>query len=1225
MIRATKRTSDQCYETEEFHEILEPIDVDRPYNALLMANIRQTECDFFNDISDEIIDSPKQLRDYYIYSVLNHKTVCIRGSFKITHQMLNDKFPHGHTLSFVMGATYMVPLAIDLDHLICDKQHNCPTTAAHLFSKLEDVYFEVAKFLDLKVDFAKGCYIETRECGLHVYFGIRVSIVVYDFLLTHLTETLSVHGYLFDRVSNMPLPYSTKRIGARYGPFNNHVAKLCDVVSDKAKMYDMKIFSSLNLDDTGKLIVSRNQCVTSEQGEIEDEWLELETGSATEILYTPHEIQIFAVPQNEIDPPATIRRFTGKNVTTSNANLKQYLTARGGVVENVHLSIEMGDVAACVSDAIEKLARQISKTLGLPLRGSGAACFYHIYSLMLAPGSSGGYSVYVICAFVNYIATSCRMSVDSAVAILGVLLSKCKSNNSIATSNIQRNFDSLEKHNAFHRCCCIFSEYIYILRYLSVMEYYKRQNHDTFQEVLTRVITDEIDDTSTLDTIKFKLINIILPYFFPTVRTSRSSGDCYLYDMCRFVHVPCIADGIKVMQIGVFLVLKGVLHRHYKRLGIKKGDISEDIMQIWLQYAARMPTKTLKFGKYNFFFNTNFGYFNNLSGLYMTNVPFLYFLPKLQCKKFATIPPNLLITPQDSVTIEELNESLAGAYDSNQLTMHTLANSGDDMFHLFVMLPGLLNFRNITVFSMDTCEKLMRDIFNRTNGSISKLLYHFKCVMVRYPVNVADSACLAWLFDSVDISGRTIEVGLSEKCSTRAIDPKKFVNDAAINQDFAIDYTIDSGTEIVQSILNNYPTLNITTRSFVCSYAYAVFCSYGPFVLKETLFVHRYLDISTALTQLTDKSLACVDAAEADVEPNRWFVSGSRFTHEMYHPRTNINIERALWLCFGDLSADIQQAIGCIYKMFGCSTSVVTDFLCHFSLLYQPWNENRMFVWLRGPAACGKSLITTTLTNSHGDSHCPIKSKLKPSSDTENASPMLMSAITAYFTPIKEAKYVDDDTIKMITGQDAISLRGLYSSVVCVEPVSFVMCISNKFPNMKADYAIKTRLVVFRMSYSFHDITRVTNDEENQLVLFSRQKNISVGLDGGLFDIGLSNLLYAAFCFYRNGTGFVVPKITNTESIEEQAAFMVQNNIAYKIMDAIGVKEGKINEITYDCLKERVECHINHQHTVGIAKKNSIPTFTEFIDEFNDLFQPCIFRGSKISHIFVCLLIFITF
>lgn len=1181
------------FEAYDFVEIENPISICSDYNALLMTDIRESEIEFFKELMPQIHEGPSSTRDYCLISVLQQSKYFVDGSFGLSVDALNKWFPNGHTLSFSLQDTYFVPLGIDMDHIFCEKKHSCSVNTMELYAMLETVFDVVMQYFKLQNrDFAKGCYIETKQCGIHLYFDMRVSIILYDLLIDYLNVTFADAGYVFDKVSCMPLPNSAKNVNVRYESFSDRVGRMCNIVSKRSKCYDVKLSTTINPSVNGIIIASTNHGYVVES---DDDWLALDN-KTKEVIYVTYE----NMPIESQTVPVCILKLAGKSISGS-TNLCEYVKISDPLNDNFRINSHTS-MPANIVDATHVLAQTILKSSNTTTDVCKADSFLCIYRLMCAPDYSCGYLTYIMCAFVNYIKKSCGISLCESVRVLGEYIGAVTCSNQQAMSNILWSYANMTSVNAFERCCVVFKDYIHIFRYITMMEYYGRKNADTFHTVLEKAIAKEFDESCDIDTLKIKLDHLILPYFFLTVKTSKSSDDCFMYDMCKFVYIKRATEDKLIERTANFVLLTQLLSKCCKKMGLKKSDFQEILVNSWLKYVPKIPIRSFKLGKYNFFVNTNIGVFNNIDGFYMSNTPFLYFQAKLQCKKYATLPFSF-VDADNVQTIDLLNESLPSMYEAHGRLLKTLAVSTDQMFHIGVLLPGILSFGDIRQFSMHTCEKIMSMVISRTTcDSIDILVKHFDTVMKRFPLRSDDIVCVAYLFELISFDNRasSIETLLWEKCSTRGDPLQSIVKPARISVHCHLDYSLP-GDALIDVVLQNYH-LDISRLSFVRAYIYIILCKYDAFVFNSKLFVNSYLKIRTFET-LSDDAWVVINNLEENQTTSTSFLVGTKAD---YSVESDINTRRAIHICFGDIPLDMATTLGSLYKMFGYNTTCILDFLTHSALLYQPWNETRKFVWLRGPPACGKSLIVTCMGNFHGDAQCPINSKLKSASAAEAPSSLVINAMTAYFTSVKEAAFVSENLIKIVTGQDAISLRDLFGGQTIVEPITFVVCISNSFPHMKADHAIKTRLVVFRMSSSFHDSTDLTNEELNPLILFLNEKNVKVPIDQSTFAVGLSNIFYATFRHYRNKDGLVVPQLNNLASHEEIHSFMVQNNIVYKLMHVAHIIEGVENEISYAELVQKVTTCID-AHNIGKTPRNVV-NFPSFLAEFNEIFNANIIK-----------------
>jgi hypothetical protein len=1198
------------YEEESEFCATDDIQYNADYDICEMAHILAMEDTFFESNKLKTIEVVATSEDYCIKSVMSNTENIFASIHSLTLKDLNAQFPQGHTLALVTNSNYFLPLFIDCDHIPCEKRHDCKQFSSnHLITLnfIESIFNTIMSFLDPKrtyrpSDINKNCYVQTHNCGIHIYINCKVSVIVYPMILSLLQSTLGeVSQYKFDSITTMPLPFSTKNINTgRYETFNNRFTH-SDIINNKQKAYDVKLYTHFKPQRQQTLLASiTNQNMAA----FDDDWLKLQN-TATEYLSTDLEI----IESTTI--PNCITRFGSDCVSSDNKYLIEYLkkidhTQSSYFNFNMMTTIGPDEIPEEILHATSELSVVICKTLKVQFLQSDenqVSSFRYIYRLMVAPEETCGYTLYVMCAYINYLCKTTSITLPEAVHILGHFL-KCIIHIDSAPCFyvVDETYRSLLKFNAFQQCCDIFRDGTCILRYLSVMEYYGHKNGDSFSKTIERVIKLEIDDQATEDIITSKVEKLILPYFFFVLKASTKATDVYVYDMTKFNHILNIHDEKYLNLYCNYGALTSIMAKWCRKF-MKKNDLVTIIKDAWNQYASNICVRPITNGKYKFFINTDLGIFCNITGFYMMNVPFLQFQTR-QCKQYATLS-DIRQTDTDVVNcFSTINDASRVLYATFDAIMSRISLINYEIYHLAILIPGLLTFQNIYGFSMVKFDTLMKQIIKsvchgRTATSNHMLFIHFRAVMIAYPIDPDIVMALAYILNHhVDLfSPSQLEILLREFASSGTnigefIQEKK--HSALIDDDC---YTMSMcGHEIILHILSNYDDIEIAEESFVLAYIYIIFSSYHGFDLIPTLFVKKYLHFSNFI-ELQQPLLNNTTTTN----PDESFLSIDDLSN--YSLETDINTMRALKIVFGkNIPHDILHALSSLYKMFGFQTQVLLDYLAHHALLYQPWNENRKFLNYRGPPACGKSKLITAISNFHGPGGCyPMNSKIRANQSTEAPSPVLINALRAYFTPIKEASNVDADVIKIATGEDAISLRlPFLSDTSTIEPLSFIVCVSNRFPKIKADQAIKTRIVIFRMSYSFHDITEIPIEEQNSLILFSQKKNVKIPIQDRLFAMGLSNMFYAAFRFFRNSAGMVVPKIINTESIHELEEFMKANNMVYRIMaDAkIIIKPG--TEISIQELTNAVNIAITNLHS---NKKLMAYTTDDFFDEFKEIYE----------------------
>jgi hypothetical protein len=242
---------------------------------------------------------------------------------------------------------------------------------------------------------------------------------------------------------------------------------------------------------------------------------------------------------------------------------------------------------------------------------------------------------------------------------------------------------------------------------------------------------------------------------------------------------------------------------------------------------------------------------------------------------------------------------------------------------------------------------------------------------------------------------------------------------------------------------------------------------------------------------------------------------------------------------------------------------------------------------------------------------CPLNGRINQSSTSESASPLLNNAATAYLTVVKEASDISAGQIKILTGHDSIAVRSLYQEPSTIDPLSFIICVSNEFPRMKADNAIRDRILIFHMDCTFLDQPR----ESNLLLRYLHKEYEKNAVDSKM-PHALSNLFYLSYRYFRDDQSKIKFVVTNEKSHELLLLFMQKRNRIYQILHEAKIYENSKYDITK---KELTACltPIIGPHKITIPK---------FLEEFEQLFPKSMYiinnrvryRGIGIKKSTVC-------
>jgi hypothetical protein len=126
---------------------------------------------------------------------------------------ISDHFGnYGHTLGIMTSKHYYVPLILDIDHKPCKKTHTCAVKSLTINDFVSGVYVKLCAIIPQlkKADRDKNVYCETRQCGIHLYINITISLILYEKLIEYLNMIFDADTYFFDSPATLPLPHQIK-------------------------------------------------------------------------------------------------------------------------------------------------------------------------------------------------------------------------------------------------------------------------------------------------------------------------------------------------------------------------------------------------------------------------------------------------------------------------------------------------------------------------------------------------------------------------------------------------------------------------------------------------------------------------------------------------------------------------------------------------------------------------------------------------------------------------------------------------------------------------------------------------------------------------------------------------------------------------------------------------------------------------------------------------------
>lgn len=1070
----------------------------RPYSQIEQGDIEIQEDLYIKRRGDlKVISGISQKEGYITYSQLNRYNI-------------EKHFNNGNTLSIMAEYNYYVPLILDIEHKICHKEHTCAVRKTDLINTSQEICEQIMLFLNVtkkQQNYKQNVYIETRNCGLHIYFKFFVSIVLYQHIIEFLNnnESLSMI-YDFDLTQRLPLPKQTKY---KKNPYTCMDSKKFDFNCDYSSncsfydyIYESKDSQFTNIDE--KDIIAQ---LYFDEVESDESWENQLHQSMPLKIYNTN-----SITSQQIKPIFLLRNET-ININMKYQILYEYIEKNKKPTKNIiqDLNIDTSIIDDDILQGIQFVGERIAKQWEYSTINTNFEFIYKLFN----DSSNVNFDIYVLCGLCKYLQKTTEKQLDYILKSLYILFQHIDKTSTI--SNIT--YEIIKYNIIYHLCDDVFQQFsgIHMLQYISTLTYYNIQQGDNIISATTKVlknVTESTDMTILMKKIRHQLIPII--YYSINLGNEK---DIYIFNQKHFVEHKATSGNREWDLLPVQYIVQTLCSLKL----IKQSEKSEYMMLIRLaytEYVSTLKVMEVKFGKYQHFINTELGVFCTITGTYIRSAPFLQFRGEFQTKK--------VCVSFDST--QDINSRCLAYY--TQYNLNDYFNNLEIQWFRDVLFPGLIDLNNIKHMSTHIIDNITKDAIRKLPTNITTLLPYFKEFKRQ-----------------ITITNHTILNKLTF-----------FMHSCEPDDD---DQTINKQLKRYESFQLYIPDTEISTNP---KYTSAYIISYIYMIL------HKHPNIQNNPDDF-------LDIQNYDIEFHNFHLNTPTI-NQLNTPK--------------DFIQQIQRDINIMHEY---RADVIRDFLQYFSLLYQPKNEHRKFLILIGSTASGKSRFTNNLQTSHGNSLVSILSKLNKADSTNAASPISLSASIAYITLVKEASKISCDLIKCHTGNDTVAMRELYSSPINVDPLAFIIGISNQLPIIdNADTAIKSRVVVFKMEHQFVDIPI-----ENNILMQYYYKQSKKTDQHPTMSKHFMNFLYLCYRYFRNEKSLIDFQLTSTRCNNLIDDFMAKNNNTFKIMKECNIIEHPYLSISHTNLINTISKKLTSKHTIH-----------EFIENLKILFPSAQqFEGSK--------------
>lgn len=705
------------------------------YDVSCMQNVIEKENQFLSKLKINYENV------FVVSSLLSPSTANI-GIEEISRLTKDDHFNvTGNTLGIELKAVYFIPIILDLDHRQCEKNHDCDTPPQTLKLVIDNVHTALSQILNLE---KLKIYVESRNCGFHIYVcNLLVSLFVYERILEYLNCTTNFDYFFDDKLTRLPLPRQVKLNKAPYTPYKYpKIGKSTSFVVDKWAMDKPKKLDH-QYETTYEKHTDRIELCRFENSNDIIQWNNIIESNVCEEKIVTSSGPIISVKQ----PPSFLHRLPKRKIITKFRLFREYCNDNRNTfssckeislryaLENVISEVQ---VLRTLSRLGVLIGRQLLAEVYPPVDEHGNESFDNIKFIfvLFIPQPEPMFEIYAVCAIVEYLHLSIkRLSYeelfDQLCVILNAFIPSCES--------LMTVIDRL-RGNIAAICLEVCGELSpeFILQYITLFMYYKISSKDNIITALSNVFSIETDDNCRMDTLATKLENLIYPFFFPCIKTHSTSDEYefYYFNLKTFLK-KTFAPGKKAnsptsnTEMPLYLVANLLLK--------SKQSV---IQSSFLQYISKIPTVSIKMGKYTYFVNTDEGIFCNLTGTYSRHVPFLHFMDRAQTKKYCLYPSNGVFDNRSCL-----------AYLQNSTQFATVVEFLQFFWIYDVFIPGMSNASTFNL-SHDMLKKILDDINRRIliqRPDANKLIYLYRPIIKKFKIKkcVIQEAMLKFSLDKL--------------------------------------------------------------------------------------------------------------------------------------------------------------------------------------------------------------------------------------------------------------------------------------------------------------------------------------------------------------------------------------------------------------------------------------------------------------------------------------------
>lgn len=910
----------------------------------------------------------------------------------------------GHTFTVDYGYTYTRLAAWDLD-CICRhpnfKDQNICLTDSYIGTIVMLMKERLKEFFNREERVNVEIKIWKHACGYHLYTNLNVSLPLHLIMTECFRNLTANHKFVIDLPSNMPLPYSAKRLGEVYEPYNEHNDQNLILVGFPVYYECCRVYndSSQGSDDTDdpSVIMTYNSIGQHHQKKT--------------LNYTPS--KIFQTSLCCIAGPL-------ENCTLRN-NFSSYMRPLMEWIQNMYsISPSLEDIRIKNSSILSLmkfhgisnyLITKITSFLGdffAALYNSQIPVTYSWYTILSTEYGCMYLQPYVVLLYKNLMTDEntfreilmCLYISVIDIRQVSVFIRNCTKNTynpymSLDTKHMQKIIimykqfgitpnmsilDIIPKILAFRLGLTSNIEndspsYVYsaaifeYIRQLSITKTYKVRFRDFLDKYLELIV--ELDCVIKTQAAKCKYIYIL------TTNGSFSQGDSQI----SILDFPKMSEWIASEN--------------------KLIKFSDNI----IKYHENFDRDILWTPNVNYMYNTKMGVFNVETGLYTAHMPFLRF-PSY--RNFALWRYENLSITKAHVNFSTLNDEILEDLDVVRRFADAVHDRTTEAYIYYQIIPSILKLRYENGIRDDHIQTVMTSL-----GTIHNLDGYTKELRFLIDVYPFEPAFIHILMHIYTVHQSAL------------FKPKLLVSRVFMHRQKTV--TKNDWMEIFRDIYKDF-TYTIDEKSHIDTLKSIKSKHIGTSTITEHFLIYMTI-IGACLVKCNSYTEFMKAFLNANNASNEIRLPDARYVHPIFGTGSQYRMtiesqKERLWITqmamFGELKSAFEMRLFQLYMCMNMSLnfnpSITSEFYNVVSVSMVPYNVNKKMFLFHGRKGAGKSHASKLLEFMHRPNTLPLQS-------IEEAIARIGANAKFALLIVSEIKDVKPDQIKGITGNDATSSK----------------------------------------------------------------------------------------------------------------------------------------------------------------------------------------------------------